>query len=258
MAEVVRGCDVSNYQDRDLGSLIERYQIEHVVVRLWLPEEIPEEEYSFDQADSARDHGCTVGAYFWLYGTLDPVKQARDAVDLMQRCGIEGVPLWVDLETYAERSGGISYPTRLETQAACAEIKRLGAEPGIYTGNWFVRDYWGGTVGELATYYVWLADYSSEPGLNIYSPYWPRELVVGHQYTGSPVDLDVFRADVTVSAPPPEPTPDGPTYADLQNALGFLSGDLMDGLESEAMRRQGPRKGQLLALVAKGRELRPN
>lgn len=262
MPDLVRGMDVSNFQARDLSDLIQRYQIEHVVVRLWLPEEIPDEQYSLDQVASARANGCTVGAYFWLYGTLDPTKQAQDAVALMRRCGIEGVPLWLDLETYAERDGTVSFPSREQAIAACQAIADLDVEPGVYTGDWFVSEHWGKQADGLLFYPVWLADYANpRQDLEIVSHYWAHEMVMGHQYTGSPVDLDIFDRSVTqvVEAPPEAESPatGAPTYEDLASALGVVTHNYADGLEAEANREEGPRPEQILGIVEKMRELSP-
>lgn len=195
---LVRGMDVSSAQPRDLSALIAEHQPGHVVVKLYQTIENISQDYSAAQIASAQADGCTVGGYVWLYGGVNIEQQVHDAVALARRCGVALPILWVDCETYTDGT----YPTLLEALSACEAAERLGVKAGIYTGNWFVRDYWKpvGGIGELKWRPAWLADYNGQEDLNTPSPYWPAEMVLGHQYQGSPIDLSTFARSVTVAS----------------------------------------------------------
>ncbi len=248
MGELVDAIDVSSAQPRDLTALIQQYQPSHVVVKLYQTVEVIDQQYSLDQIASAQAQQCSIGAYLWLYGSLGAAGQVQDALDLIARAGVVLPLLWIDCETYRESNGRITYPTQAQALQAVETVEAAGLRAGIYTGNWFVSGYWSGQVGELYSRPVWLADYDAPPSLEVYSPYWAAEQVLGHQYQGNPLDLDVFDPSVTtVDAPAPAQ----PSYAELQSSIGYLTGDLMDGFESEANGKR--RKSQLLALVELGR-----
>jgi hypothetical protein len=255
MPDLVRALDVSNYQPRDLTALIQQYQIQHVIVRLWLPEEKPDPGYSLDQLASAIGNGCTVGGYYWGYATLTPQKSVNDALTLWQRANVGQIPLlWPDIETYADEG----CPDEAWTNLACQETEQAGARAGAYSSDSMIDEWWGGVVGpEMAARPYWCANYNGRPDLLVPSKYWPQAMLLGHQYAGSPVDLDVFDPSVTV-VPAPAPAPStAPTYEDLASALGYASHDIPDGLEAEANRKTGPRKGQVLAIAGKLRTLSP-
>lgn len=56
---------------------------------------------------------------------------------------------------------------------------------------------------------------------------------------------------------PADPSTSAPTYEDLASALGVVTHDYADGLETEANREEGPRPEQILGIVEKMRELSP-
>jgi GH25 family lysozyme M1 (1,4-beta-N-acetylmuramidase) len=258
MTDLIHGIDVSSHQPRDLTALIQQHQPQHVVVKLYQTIESIPQEQSADQIASALASGCTVGGYVWLYHGVDPAQQVHDALELAQRCGVTLPILWIDLELYE----GIG-PTLDEALTAARTCDALGVPVGIYTGNWFVKDYWDGEIGQLVDYPVWLADYNGQADLDTPSLYWPAERVVGHQYQDKPIDFDVFDPSVvTPTATADTPTvsdvaPSAPTYEDLANALGYTSHDLAEGLEAEANREGGPRPDQILAIAGKLREQSP-
>lgn len=248
MTDLVQAIDVSSHQDHDLTALIQQYQPSHVVVKCYQSVEARFQQCTLDQMASSQANGCSVGGYVWLYGGLDPAQQITDALAIAAVAGVTLPILWLDLETYKEADGSTTWPSLEETIAAVEECERRGMRAGLYTGNWFVDGYWGGHVGLLAQYPVWLADYNGVPDLDTPSLYWPPEKILGHQYSGNPIDLDVFDPSVTGVA---TPTEQPPSYEELQTIVGYLTHDLMDGFESEANGKR--RKGQLLALVEQGR-----
>lgn len=194
---VVHGMDVSNFQDRDLTELIRQYDVHHVVVRLWLPEELPDPGYSLDQIWSAQGNGCTVGGYWWGYRNLSPEQSVEDAYALWQRAGVGEIPvLWPDIEPYEDEG----CPNEQWTNRACRHIEELHLGSGAYLADWVVDQYWMRHVGdEMKARTVWLANHNGRPELACPSKYWDPSRVLGHQYQADPVDLNVF--DVSVTEP---------------------------------------------------------
>lgn len=189
----VLGVDVSNYQPRDLSALIQQYGFQHVVVRLWLPEEIPDAQYSLDQLHSAIDNGCTVGGYYWGYKNLEPERSAENALELWTRANVGNLPvLWPDIEVYANEG----CPNQDWTLAACRHAVQMGQLGGVYSSDYMIDTYWGSYPQELQTYYYWCANYNGQPTLDVPSKYWSK--VHGHQYWSKPVDFNVFATEVTV------------------------------------------------------------
>jgi len=195
---IVKGMDVSSNQGvTDLSYLINTHQPEHVVVKLYQEVEAPTfEGWSLPQLRSAIEHGCTPGGYLWLYHGINVHKQVTDVLQALTRYNIDIPILWIDCETY-EGEG----PTLAEILEACSWCEAQGTRAGIYSGDW----YWRGVLHEPASwegpwvqYPAWLANYNGRMDFDMLSYYWPPEMVVGHQYTSNPVDLNAFRSDFTV------------------------------------------------------------
>jgi len=189
---VVRGMDVSSHQVRDLTAYIQQFRPSHVVVKAYQEIESVPQSCTIQQMHSALANGCSVGAYVWLYHGISPAQQVQQALEVAERAGVTLPLLWIDLETYQGTA-----PTIDEAEAACAACDQRGIRSGIYTGNWFVDAYWHGQIGRLVEYPVWLAAYDGLEQLDTPSPYWPREMVKGHQYSSSPIDLNAFAREVT-------------------------------------------------------------
>ncbi len=194
MAETIHGMDVSSHQPRNLSTLIAQYQVQHVIVRMYLPEETPPEAHSLAQVESARANGCTVGAYCWAYPSLEPRKTVQDAVVLARRCGMDPPPvLWIDCEDYLDVDHGPSVPWLAE---AVHEAYRLGVEPGIYTGAW----WWVPRTGNSAAFHtlpLWSAEYGTPHDLETWTSYGGWTHLSMKQYQGNPIDLNVCDPAVT-------------------------------------------------------------
>ncbi len=239
----VSGLDVSSYQPTDLTALIQQYAAQHVVVRLYQDIESPPQSHSLDQIASVLANGCTVGVYMWLYGDIAVAQQVQSALSI---CPPDAPIVWVDCELY-----GNSHPTQVQALEAVQRIESAGLRAGIYTGDWFVEGYWGDYIGGLADRAAWLAVYNGNNDLNITSKYWPYSQIYGHQYRGTPVDLDCFDEAVTmITIPaPPGPEPPMPDCDVCFNNLGVATYNIHDGLVAEANRKSGPRKSQILAIA---------
>jgi len=195
--------DVSSWQPRDLSELIAEHQPQHVVVRLYLPEEKPSQHHSFAQLVSARLNGCSVGGYVWAYQGLDPAKTIKDAVTLASEASLrfarpsntrfwtERRPrnpvLWVDCETYKDEPG----PDRHWLTEAWYAADSLGVAMGIYTARWWWQKY----VENTHMFWdvpLWLAQYDHDPALSSVLLFGGWERAAGKQWTNTPVDLSTF------------------------------------------------------------------
>jgi GH25 family lysozyme M1 (1,4-beta-N-acetylmuramidase) len=192
---LVEGIDVASYQDTDLSYLIDTLEPrpQHVIVRLYQEIESPPQSHSVEQIESARDCGCTVGAYVWLYASTDGAASVNSALDLADRCGLVVPVLWLDCETYTDGS----YPSTSNIQRAANACIGRGVTPGIYTGEWFWRDYLSDTQ-MFAHLPLWHAAYGAKPTELTPVDYggWGAPSV--WQWTSDPVDRNVVSAAVTM------------------------------------------------------------
>jgi len=189
--------DVSSYQPTDLTLLIAEHRIEHVVVRLYVPGEEPPQDISRAQIASARANGCTVGGYMWAYAAFDPVVSVGQVLSLARNCG-EWLPvLWIDWEEYeGEPVPDFDWILRAVNQCHAYPVR-----PGIYSRyGWLMEHLTGGQRQSLIDLGVvlWLAQYDGQQTLDdVQMPsWWPRGLLLGKQYQGDPIDLNVFKREV--------------------------------------------------------------
>jgi GH25 family lysozyme M1 (1,4-beta-N-acetylmuramidase) len=151
---------------------------------MYLPFEQPSQDISRAQVQSARDNGCRVGAYLWLYRTADPTASANEALSLMASLDLKPYVLWVDLEPYTDGT----LPTVDQTLRCLEEINSYASrtEAGIYTGAWAINGHMGGTHA-FKDYPLWSADYSLAPD-DLSAGYGGWDAASGHQYSSQPVD----------------------------------------------------------------------
>jgi len=190
--DLVKAIDVSSWQPLDLTDLIQIHKVDHVVVRMYLPIELPSQGISRAQVSSTKANGRTVGAYMWAYDSEDPRFSIQDAMQLVRDCGIAPKVLWIDCETYEDRPG----PDLEWIQTALNECKEEGIIGGIYTGLWWLTKYlkdWS----KLVETPLWIAQYDNIPTLDsvILPNGWNPQMLWGKQYTSYPIDLNVFRRD---------------------------------------------------------------
>ena len=192
--ELVHAIDVSSYQSRDLTAILDGLEPRptHVVVRLYQAAELPSQEHSLAQIESARANGCTVGAYVWLYAGLDPRSQVRDVLALAARAQLRIPVLWLDVEPEADGS----LPDVLEIRTAIGACWLAGVRAGIYSGSWAWPKLGSPTEFAEEGVPLWTADYNGQPTLGV-PLYGGWTEVQGHQYQGSPIDRSVFRGKVT-------------------------------------------------------------
>lgn len=182
---LVKAMDVSSYQPANLTNLIQTLQPEHVIVKLYQDIEAPPQQHSRDQIESAYQNGCSVGGYVWLYHNID-VKQQIDSAIAAINPGFAIPILWIDIERYTDGS----IPTWPEIIEAVRYASEQYGQAGIYTGKW-VWDILGNPIG-LQHIPLWYSHYDIVPTLKLPNPFGGWTQAVGHQYTSSPVDLNIF------------------------------------------------------------------
>ena len=248
----VTGIDVSNHQPRDLSTLIQQHQPEHVVVKLYQEVEIAGgRAHARAQIESAQAHGCTIGGYVWLYRDVPIEQQIHDALSLAEEAGVTLPILWIDYEPYVSNN---NLPRISQLLEAVGVAERAGVRAGVYTGPW-VWNLIGNPVTELASRPLWTADYRPLPDLNGVRLYGGWEFASGHQWTSQPVDRNVFLPEVTTVESEPEPPADDVAW--MRTSLGHLAGAFADGVEAEANRKAGPRKTQVRAFAQELRRYAP-
>ncbi len=203
-APLVRAMDVSSYQPTDLTALIQEHHIEHVIVRLYQPNEQPSQDVTREQIASARTNGCTVGGYMWLYADWESRQQVRDVLALARECNLDLPVLWIDYEPYTDDT----MPTLEQLREAIIECRALGVRPGIYTGGWC---WIHGDV--LTDVPLWAAQYDGIPDPDVFTPFGGWTQCAIKQYSAEGIDLNIARREYTVPAvvpQPPEPEPGNP------------------------------------------------
>jgi GH25 family lysozyme M1 (1,4-beta-N-acetylmuramidase) len=156
---------------------------------MYLPFESPSQDISRAQIKSARDNGCSVGAYLWLYRSADPAQSANDACSLMSEMDLLPEVLWVDLEPYTDGS----LPTIQQMLDCLHEINSNGLRAGVYTGAWVINGHMGGTTA-FRDYPLWSANYELAPD-DMSAGYGGWTEAVAHQFTSQPVDRSLIRSD---------------------------------------------------------------
>lgn len=193
---MISAIDVSSWQPRDLSGIIADHQPQHVVVRLYLPEESPPQDHTRGQIASAIAAGCTVGGYVWCYRYLDPERTVRDAIALARSCDVVLPVLWLDCEDYRV-DGELSDPgpDAAWLRAAVAACDDADVLPGIYTAKW----WWIPSIDtdEFAVLLLWAAHYDGVPTLSSVPLFGGWEQASGKQYASTPVDQNVFEDSVT-------------------------------------------------------------
>ncbi len=197
----VSAIDVSSHQGKDLSGLIAAYRPEHIICKAYQDVELggAGADYTIKQAASARAHGLTTGFYIWIYGNMDGARQAANALDTIRAASpTKPAVVFADLETYTDNSS----PGPTVIRAAIAELERQGYTPAIYTGNWWIKGYYPGGEAAFSAEYgrlgIWLSQYDGVADLEstVMPAGYPRESLVGKQYSGSPIDRSVMRSDV--------------------------------------------------------------
>lgn len=200
--------------------------------------------YTADQMRAAARDGKYVGVYVWLWNTLDDT-----AADIRQRLALipDDVNLdmrpWLDVEDVQANTG----PSRQEDVLTALSVmdewafQRGLPATGVYSGDWYIRDYLGGWFPEGRLY--WMADYGLPPTVLPMRPI--------HQYTSSPIDLNVMLESEIVGSNAGPPTIDW-GWQEKKPIVVQTAGELLsvsDAILAEANRPAGPRRTVLRKLA---------
>lgn len=177
--------------------------------------------YTERQLRVAKEDGKYIGIYVWLWHGQTEVNLRADIrrrLDLVPADLKLDMRPWVDVED--TRSVATVTQRRRDVVIALDEANQWAAErelpeAGGYTGKWFVDGY---LDRQFPAVPLWDANYGQAPSLG------PVLYGIGHrvihQYTSTPVDLNVMDdAEIIVVA---EPEPE-PTVADMRQALAYLA-----------------------------------
>jgi GH25 family lysozyme M1 (1,4-beta-N-acetylmuramidase) len=138
--------------------------------------------------------------YVWLFRSLDPARQTREAIELFRESDMPPKLIALDCETYGVAGTFDPGPTAEQILTAAETAREMGVEVVLYSGNWWLVDMQGNPE-ILRGVPAWIANYSIPPTLNVPAPDWVN--VIGHQYTSTPVDWSVFDLEAlqSLSAP---------------------------------------------------------
>lgn len=134
----------------------------------------------------------------------------------------------------------------IDARAAADEwaAGRTLPESGGYSGQWYRDEYLGGWWPE--GWRQWWADYSAPPGSLI------GGLVVAHQYTSTPIDMDEMLESEIVTQPTGDPCAPVEAQRDgLINTLGYVGGDLLSPVAKLKLTSQ-PKAVQALVAGIRG------
>ncbi len=197
---IVHAIDVSNYNGDLADEFAAHPEAELVVVRIGLKCEPPSlRDIARAQVQQSVEAGKRVAFYVWGYRSYDPQSTRGEALDFMVSLPQPDMPmLWLDCETYTDRRGNVldPGPDAVWIRAFLAGLTRVG----IYTGRWWIEGYFPGGEGafsEFSDRRLWLAQYDDDPNLDTVILPQGFTSAAGKQYSGDPVDLNVFRREFT-------------------------------------------------------------
>jgi cell wall-associated NlpC family hydrolase/GH25 family lysozyme M1 (1,4-beta-N-acetylmuramidase) len=186
---ILRGIDVSSHQSADLSAIIAQFRPEHVVVKLAQTIELPGlRAHAKAQIASVKAAGVSCGGYLWLYQSIDPGQQVDDALSLAAEANLVLPVLWIDVETYPNDN---SCPTAEQVRAALDRCAERGVKGGVYTGKYIWQALGNPSFPGVP---LWYAHYNDRPVID--TPQYGDMTPVGHQWTSSPLDQNVFLAEV--------------------------------------------------------------
>ena len=107
--------------------------------------------------------GLKVGVYFFSQAVneVEAVEEASMTIGLIKNYSIS-YPVFLDVEPSGGRADKIDKDTRTKViKAYCETIKNSGYTPGVYANKTWLESYMN--AGELGSYKIWLAQYSTAP-----------------------------------------------------------------------------------------------
>lgn len=137
----------------------------------------------------ARQAGIWAFPYVWLFRSMDPARQTREAIELFRDSDMPPSLIALDCETYGHGSSFDPGPTAEQILTAAETARGMGVEVILYSGLPWLTDM-DGDHEILRGVPAWIANYNGQQTLDVPAPEWVR--VIGHQYTSTPVDWSVF------------------------------------------------------------------
>ena len=116
----------------------------------------------------------------------------QEVLELATHCGGLDVPvMWSDIETYHDWSEGVTIPDVVEVLALVDEAAKAGMQAGFYSSPPMWRLAGNPPVGPDA--WGWCANYTQTPPTTLAAatPFGGLKMV-GHQFTSTPLDQNVF------------------------------------------------------------------
>lgn len=202
--------------------------------------------YTEAQLRAAQEDGKKIGIYVWLWNTLADTKaDIRARLALVPDDLVLDMRPWLDVEDVNANTG----PSRqqdvmdaLEVMDEWAATRGLPAT-GVYSGDWYISDYLGGWFPEGRLY--WLADYGLDPEVLPARPI--------HQYTSTPIDMDVMlESEIVTGAPPVDDTERQQLQAKIDSLVTTVA-DIADRLGDQLLaecKRASVRKTTVRSIVA--------
>jgi hypothetical protein len=192
---VILGIDISNYNGVPSPEQLQSWKgqgVQHVVVRASL-ERQQLEDTAHQQLQVCRDAGFQVAAYVWAYFSEDPKDTAQAALDLYDQFSPD--TYWLDCEETDPQWAGSSPGQRQQWLGACVSaFEDAGKRVGVYTGSWWWVPYMDNSP-LFADLPLWDADYDGVADDNDWSHYGGWSERAGKQYSGNPIDLDVWHEE---------------------------------------------------------------
>ena len=178
--------DVSSAQPADLTALIQQYNPDLVVVRLYQKLERIPQQFSLDQIQSVRDNGKLVRSYWWPYASEDVKAGLDDVLTLAATAGLDRGP-FADVEKYTDGSE----PSAAQVIAVADEYRAQGKVPKFYSSPTMWANAGNPDVGHAL---AWVATYvDSQPADLSGVTGFGNLSVVGWQWSDVGVDQSIFR-----------------------------------------------------------------
>ena len=187
--QIVSVIDVSSHQSTDLTSYINQFNPDHIIIKFYQDIEFAgSQDVTRQQVASAQAHNVSVGGYGWLYRSQG--HNINSCLDLAAELNIRLPILWIDVEPY----NGV-YPKLQDIEDAVEVCVNRSQPCGIYTGKWV----WDALGNPYYWSYLplWHSHYGIEPSLTLSNPYGGWTTCVGHQYTSTPIDQNIFDVQYT-------------------------------------------------------------
>lgn len=163
------GIDVSKWNGEIDWSRVKAAGVEFAVIRCGYRGSktgaLVEDPYFVKNIEGAKEAGISVGVYFFTQATneVEAVEEASMVLCLCEQYDLE-YPIYIDTEGAGGkgRADGLDKDTRtLAVSAFCSTIMNSGKHVGVYASrNWFLNQL---DMSKLEDYYIWLAEYRSEP-----------------------------------------------------------------------------------------------